>query len=239
MPLKKKKEAAAEGAPAWMVTYGDMVTLLLTFFVLLLAMSEVKQDQKMLDFMQAVKEAFGYSGGARHLPTEEVLAPKNIDLMRVLVVPVHPENMGHTDDEGPQGKRERVTVIRPGNHYQPGARFQFPELSAELSHTEMTRLADYARQLRGYTTLIEVRGHCSKRPVDGTPFADHMDLAIRRARTVATSLIEHGVSAQRILVVGAGTTQPITRSSPDAGDRQRNDVVELLQIDQTMDQFQP
>jgi chemotaxis protein MotB len=239
LAVGKKKEAAAEGAPAWMVTYGDMVTLLLTFFVLLLAMSEVKKDQQMLDFMQAVKEAFGYHGGAQHLPTDEVLVPKNINAMRVLVVPVQPENLGHTQDEGPQGKRERVTVIRPGNHYQPGARFQFPELSAELPDTEKTRLADYARQLRGYTTIIEVRGHCSKRPVDGTRFVDHMELTIERARTVASLLIEHGVNPQRIHVVGAGTTQPITRSSPEAGERQRNDVVELLQVDQTVNQFQP
>ena len=58
MAVKKKKAEAPAGAPDWMVTYGDMVTLLLTFFVLLLAMSEIKQDQKMMDFMQAVKEAF-------------------------------------------------------------------------------------------------------------------------------------------------------------------------------------
>jgi chemotaxis protein MotB len=240
MAVAKKKEAAAGGgAPAWMVTYGDMVTLLLTFFVLLLAMSEVEQDQKMLDFMQAVKEAFGYAGGDRHLPTEEVNVPKNVDRMTVLVLAIQPDNFGYTSDEGPQGKRERVTNIRPGNHYQPGGRFRFSELSAELSESEVVRLAEYARQLRGHTTLIEVRGHCSKRPLDGTPFLDHMDLSIQRARAVELVLIENGIDPQRIHVLGAGTTQPITRSSADADERQRNDVVELFQIDQTMDDFHP
>jgi chemotaxis protein MotB len=239
MAIKKKKEAAAAGAPAWMVTYGDMVTLLLTFFVLLLAMSETEQTQKMMDFMQAVKQAFGYTGGAQHLPTDDVLVPKNMDRMTVLVLPVHPENLGHTSDEGPHGQRDQVTNIRPGNHYQPGGRFQFAELSAELSKTETARIAEYAKQLRGYTTLIEVRGYCSKRPVDGSPFADHMDLSIQRARAAAAVLIEHGINPQRIQVVGAGTTQPITPSSSDAGQRQRNDVVELLQIDHTLDEFQP
>jgi chemotaxis protein MotB len=32
---RKKKEESAPGAPLWLVTYGDMVTLVLTFFVLL------------------------------------------------------------------------------------------------------------------------------------------------------------------------------------------------------------
>lgn len=38
---KKKEEPQEEGAPAWMNTYGDMVTLLLTFFVLLFSFSTI------------------------------------------------------------------------------------------------------------------------------------------------------------------------------------------------------
>ncbi len=41
MPKKKKQEEAPAGAPAWMATYGDMVTLLLCFFVLLFAFSTI------------------------------------------------------------------------------------------------------------------------------------------------------------------------------------------------------
>jgi chemotaxis protein MotB len=239
MAISKKRKAPVEGAPAWMLTYGDMVTLLLTFFVLLVAMSEVKEEERLMEFMQAVREAFGYVGGDRHLPTEEVQVPRNMNEMQALVMAIYPEDLGYTSDEGAQGKRDRVTNIRPGNHYQPGGRFHFPELSAELSETEVARLAEYAQQLRGYTTLIEVRGHCSKRPVDGTYFLDHMDLSIQRARAAAAVLIDNGINPQRIHIVGAGTTQPVTRSSSDASERQRNDVVELLQIDQTIDEFQP
>ena len=72
MAVKKKPAAESAGAPLWMVTYGDMVTLLLTFFVMLLAMSEVKKDDRFIDFMQAIREAFGYVGGPN--PPDRVYA---------------------------------------------------------------------------------------------------------------------------------------------------------------------
>jgi chemotaxis protein MotB len=54
----KKKNKGAPGAPVWMTTYSDMVTLLLTFFVLMLSMAEmdkVKFDQA----AGSLKGAFG------------------------------------------------------------------------------------------------------------------------------------------------------------------------------------
>lgn len=41
MAKKKKQEAPAPGAPAWMATFSDLMNLLLTFFILLFSMSSV------------------------------------------------------------------------------------------------------------------------------------------------------------------------------------------------------
>jgi chemotaxis protein MotB len=45
MARKKSEDSAPAGCPAWLATYGDMVTLILTFFVLLFAMSEVDKEK--------------------------------------------------------------------------------------------------------------------------------------------------------------------------------------------------
>ncbi|WP_305043272.1 OmpA/MotB family protein [Geoalkalibacter sp.] len=55
---KKKAKKAAPGAPLWMVTYSDMVTLLLTFFVLLLSMAQLDQ-MKFKEVVGSLKGAFG------------------------------------------------------------------------------------------------------------------------------------------------------------------------------------
>ena len=42
---RRKPPAAMRGAPSWTVTFGDLMSLLLTFFVMLFSISEVKQNK--------------------------------------------------------------------------------------------------------------------------------------------------------------------------------------------------
>jgi chemotaxis protein MotB len=55
---KKKMKNGAPGAPAWMTTYSDMVTLLLTFFVLLFSMAEIDKF-KFNEAVVSLRGAFG------------------------------------------------------------------------------------------------------------------------------------------------------------------------------------
>lgn len=57
MPQKKPKEQPA-GAPAWMLTYGDMVTLMLCFFVLLFSMSTT-DVVRFREILESFKGAYG------------------------------------------------------------------------------------------------------------------------------------------------------------------------------------
>jgi len=70
MPKPKKKDTG--GVPDWVVTFGDMMSLLLCFFILLQAFSEFKRDHEYQRVITAVKEAFGYSGGVGVLPTDDM-----------------------------------------------------------------------------------------------------------------------------------------------------------------------
>lgn len=63
---KRKSQEASAGAPAWIVTYSDMVTLLLTFFVMLISMADNRVEQhKFMAGSNSVRRAlsdFGLSG---------------------------------------------------------------------------------------------------------------------------------------------------------------------------------
>lgn len=231
MAVAKKQKKEEAGAPAWMVTYGDMVTLLLTFFVLLLSMSELKKEEKLMEFMEVIREAFGYRGGFRQSPIEQaVLQPKNVTLREMLIIPTNTEDFSKSDDAGRRGMRDKVKPIRPAERFVLGAPVQFDELSADLRIEERDAIAAFADQIRGFHTQIEIRGHCSARPVDGTAFASHTDLAFQRARRVQQALIDAGIEADRLVVIAAGTNEPLAKGAYRPQERVRNDIVELIQL---------
>ena len=57
--MGKRKKPAPAGVPEWVVTYGDLMSLLLCFFILLAAFSELKQERDYQEVVRSVQEAFG------------------------------------------------------------------------------------------------------------------------------------------------------------------------------------
>lgn len=237
MAAKKKEAEAPQGAPDWMVTYGDMVTLLLTFFVLLLAMSEVKEEDNFIEFMQAVKEAFGYVGGVKSTPLEDVEMPRNIDFTEMLMIPVDAHNFSRSNQKGVRGKEDQVTSIRRGEQFDVGGKIFFAPVSHEISAEGIEQVREFAERMRGYTTQIQIRGHCSRQPVGGTEYRDHFGLAFARAAAVKDAFIAEGIEPIRILLVAAGTNEPFTKAVYTDEERRINDVVEILQVDVRVEEF--
>ena len=72
---EKKKPEEPKGSPAWMTTYGDMMTLLLCFFVMLISMSTMEVEK--------IKQAAASLKGALSaLPFQERVRPSPIVPMR-------------------------------------------------------------------------------------------------------------------------------------------------------------
>lgn len=236
MAVARKKKESGGGAPAWMVTYGDMVTLLLTFFVLLLSMSEIKKEEQLMDFMEAIRNAFGYQSKLDQAPAhDEIHKPRNVEMALQTLIPFKPEDFSTSQEEGVKGTRSTVRPIRNADRFVFGAPVQFDELSDELRPDQLELIRQFADRQRGLYTEIEVRGHCSRKPVADTPFDSHRALAYARARRVADALAEFGLDPARVIVISAGTNEPLARGAYLPQQRLRNDIVELIQVSRAYD----
>jgi len=234
----QKKKPPPPSCPLWLATYGDLVTNMLVFFVLLVSMSEIKTDDtRWLDVLRSLQDAFGYVGGVKSFPLDPELQVKNADLGELIVIPIKPQDWSQSPDRGARGRQSRVQALRRAECYTSGGKFYFTPLSATLAPDVAERIAEYAQQLRGHANQIEVRGHCDRRPTTGSPYPDHTALAFARARAVADALVAAGVERERIVIVAAGTNEPMVAAAYIPAQRSENDVVEVLQVDRRIDEF--
>lgn len=69
------REDPPPSVPEWTLTYGDLMSLLLTFFVLLAAMSEIRKDDRFSSVASALHERFG--GTDEHLSRPMSIGERN------------------------------------------------------------------------------------------------------------------------------------------------------------------
>ena len=71
------EEHASEGAPEWMVSYADMITILMSFFVVMFSMAGTKDAKKEDPVMMSLRRQFGRFVGVpsrQYVPSSSLLA---------------------------------------------------------------------------------------------------------------------------------------------------------------------
>ena len=222
------EDEAPPGVPEWVVTYGDMMSLLLTFFIMLVSMSELKEEGKLRAALDALNERFGQSEGTVGLPgrslqensafTNQTSAGSN--MMGGL-------KAKGRKSKGPGGANRTVSRINHGTVVSLGGPAMFSSFEAKLSQGLRDRLDAVAQVVATKPNRVLVRGHASAEPLPPeSAFADPWDLSFARARNVAQYLVESGVPRDRILVSAAGDTEPrlLTRERARQVQNRRVDV---------------
>ncbi|HPF17937.1 MAG TPA: flagellar motor protein MotB [Thermotogota bacterium] len=183
---KKKQEEQAAGAPLWMTTYGDMVTLLLTFFIALLAFSSISEG-KFQEVASGITRVFSGSppsvlmGGKTTVSEPIVTTNPGIkeDLLKIV------------QDEGVQGKitvenTDQGTIITLGNL------IYFEPFSAILTKEAKELLEKIGAVIVEHTTnVIEVYGYTDDRELpQGSIYPTKLHLSSARASSVADFFIK-------------------------------------------------
>jgi len=207
--MAKRKRDEGNGVPEWVVTYGDLMSLLLTFFILLAAFSELKQEREYLDVVRSIKEAFGYVGDDGRMPMDD-------DTQSMLMATR--EHRGRRRDDEPaavakntpnvSGRSDTVSHINEGIKRIIGGNATFAPASTELSEDAKLVLRQAAEEIRGLNYLVYIKGHAYG-PEDRTGGDDLVDLSYRRAREAIRFLVEEGgVDPQILRAYPAGDMEP-------------------------------
>lgn len=232
------EEEEAMGIPEWVVTFGDMMSLLLTFFIMLVSMSELKQDEKFQAMVESFKKQFGHD-----LSMESVTPGDHrsrTSAYRVLSTAGRAKrkdtHKGGAPTRAPVGEEERVRIIRPGGNTAIGTVIFFEDGSYDLSEDARAALDKEVEQMAGKPQKIEIRGHTSQQlATPGADPADSMKLAYNRCLVVMQYLIEkHGFPPERIRCASAGAYEPMYLSS-DPDKMRLNPRVEVFLLEETVE----
>lgn len=228
------KDDPPAGVPEWVLTYGDMMSLLLCFFVLLAAMSELKTEEKTV-IIESLLKQFGDPQTvalfiAANAYNQEVREMGQILQEKAEEINAHNKKV-KSGGKGPPGNKKRVRTIREGSRRTVGGPVLFREGQAQLTADGTEDIRQIAQSLRGKPQVVEVRAYMPPGGVpEGSTFKTPAALAYARMKEVAGILEKDGTLPREIIrLTIAAPVEAITMPSANSGEpmRERVDIFAL------------
>ena len=237
--MAKRKKKEAPGVPAWVVTFGDMMSLLLCFFILLQMFSEIKRDHEYQRVITAIKEAFGYSGGVGVLPIDDPPVTSIIEKLEEMMVAMQEkeDRNSQTSTNSIDGTRMRVRKLREGVVFTIGGPSTFDEFSADIKPSVRLEIEKLAILLAGRNNKIVIKGHAASKYIkDSSAFKDLDDLSYSRAKNVQKVLVELGLEDRVFRIVAVGTREPVRPRAIDPTFTAENRRVEIILTEELVEE---
>lgn len=232
---KKKCPDCPECMPEWLAAFGDLMSLLLCFFVLLLSMSSMDAKK--------VSEAIGSLAGAMSV----LEGGEKTEVSKKLLQSATPvESSEETDDavnritqaisemnemkEKGQGPSVSLEESQDGFVIQLPASLLFKEGSAKIEDEDsllfLKRISMIIDELPN-DVEVSVRGHTDdSNPGRNSPYRDNWELSTARAISVLQELMLDGIAPQRLHAAGFAQYRPLASNATPEG-REKNRRVEL------------
>ncbi len=223
-----------EGAPAWLATFSDLATLLLTFFVLLLSFAQLDVAQ-FQDALGSIRDAFGVQHVTRG--RFEALSSTPVSLSDMPSSPMTGMTQSETqaledvkemvherglDDDVDVVMSNRGVVIRIRD------KVLFPSGSDELVPEARPVLTKVGELAKVFTRGVIIEGHTDDRPIHTARFPSNWELSGGRASQVLRFVVnEAHVDRSRVSIAGYADTHPLVPNDSDEH-RARNRRVEFV-----------
>jgi chemotaxis protein MotB len=237
MPAPKRKKKQSEGTPDWMVTYGDMTTLLLTFFIFMFTTAEINGYK--LQLILAAFQGLGSLDGGNTLQHGKLAELGNtvmslpsmqpgraLDKARRQAISLFEPEIRSKTVRVTEDERGLVISLAADAFFRPAS----AEVNIEASRSLLQRVATLlsSKDLSGRKFRIE--GHTDSAPTDPNgPWPSNWELSAARAANVLHYLVDFGVNEKQFQIMGLADTVPLMSNATPEGRayNRRVDIVVL------------
>jgi chemotaxis protein MotB len=242
MAVKKREEVGGK-VGEWVITYGDMVTLMLCFFVALFDVTDVDVQQmtQMISSMNNI--GIGSSTGGFTLSEGKMAELGNtvatlpstekgrfLGTAKKKAISLLQPEIGSNKVRVSMEERGVVISIASDVLFRPAS----AEIDIEASRELLMKLADLLKSPEVAGRTFRLEGHTDSTPVDPEGrWASNWELSAARAINVLSYLVDFGVEERRFQVAGFSDTQPLPFTIPEDTEEKRaaNRRVDLVIID--------
>ncbi len=227
MGKKKKNIIIKQGLDDWVMTYGDMMSLLLTFFVLIVSFSSM-QETKFQQAANSLRDAFGVLATPESvIAFNDPLVPNHNPSEEESEVLYEVRNVEKMILDAELDKQVAVEVRDDGVMFRLNAPFLFTSGGAELAEEPKGVLEEMSKFFTKFPYKVEVGGHTDDIPIGSARFPSNWELSAARAVTVARYFQSVGMPPERIAATGYGEFHPIADNATPEG-REKNRRVEIF-----------
>ena len=229
---KKCPECPPAGAPAYMSTYGDMMTLLVTFFVLLISFSSI-QEAKFQKAIGSLKGALGVlkaDQGAYIRKPQIPMFEMESEKMQYQLERVLEEMRQLAEQQSTPESQISVEKSKDRIHFSISSPMLFDSGSATLKPQATAILRTIAEILAMVPFEVRVEGHTDTDPLlSGARYRNNWELSAARALAVVEQFLsykEFDIDPSRFQAIGYGEYHPLATNDTADG-KQLNRRVEI------------
>ncbi|GJL79968.1 MAG: chemotaxis protein MotB [Nitrospinaceae bacterium] len=220
-PAEEEEEEEEEGggAPAWVMTFADLVTLLMVFFILLFAMGSIEDEKWRL-----IKESLKSALGTDVLP--EAGTRQGLD---VISMNINEESINAIDEVGAMVAKEIEEIASEVEEFvyknklsgqvevssdERGAVITisdvvlFPPGQARISPKGTKVIHQVFDLLNQFHYDVKIEGHTDDTPIRTARFPSNWELSASRAADVARLFVESGFSPENLSIEGLAEFRP-------------------------------
>lgn len=210
----KKRKEREDLRGNWLTTYGDMVTLLLTFFVFLYSFSviDAHKFEKMMHSFQstigvlpagtAILGEETFSGGRFILPNQRLLLISQESKETY-------EKIANFLKAEIQAGEVAVRIEERGVVISILDSILFDSGKIDIHPKAKRLLYKISQIIKDIPNYISVEGHTDNVPLKGGPYVNNLGLSAMRAAAVSSYLTRAGIEPERIRAVGYGQSRPL------------------------------
>ena len=218
-PKKEDVEEVEEGAPAWMATFSDMVTLMLVFFILMYAIASKNVQTFKSAIIGAEAKSIGVLEALNAVEVEESLKKLKPEQSDDILSGM--SDAAEDTDMTVETSASKIVVRVPGaSLFKPG--------QADLQLKARSLLDAVIKEVNKHPEYkVHIQGHTDDEPISTEKFPTNWELSSSRATAVLRYFVDKGAEPERMTATGYADTFPLGRNDTAPG-RAKNRRVEFV-----------